>query len=268
MEAEEAKGIIASFLTGEHAARAELKRAVDTVRSDPEYVEHLRREFGSHDEWVSECDIFLSSLAEFAEMSPERRLRDMPESTEHLEKCDSCRTMYWQVMPLWIAEPSADETVAEKSLAGIISLTLDASGELRQIGFGPPAVVRREMAAAAGAVVLGKTAYDAGQWTEWVFDDPETAAIVRLRISSDPTGDLKVECRVETEEGAPVDPKQVRIEVRDADKDTLYLSGLLSRFRGHLSLPAGSWLIRLVSTFGPQTYSWDIPLQLGGGNDG
>jgi len=270
MELTKGKQVVAKFLTGGLVRLEELQKAIEAVQSDPEYVLYLRSQMGAHG-WVSPCEIFLSSLDEFAEMSPEQRERDMPRSTEHLRTCPACQRAYWEVMPLWIAEPDASRSTSPqepvKLLATAVSVVRGPRGQI-VYRLGPPPQEQQVRGAAARWVGVGPPDADIGRRREWVLPDEESGILIALRLEALEDGDFSLAWTLNVEDGEAIDPKLMRIEVKDRVQGSIFGSGWLSDFQSRIVLPAGSWTVRLSLTTAGAGRSWEIPLDLEREDDG
>lgn len=272
MTPDEARRTIASYLTGQRVRGEDLERAWAIARSDADHLRHLTREFGMEEHWISDCDVFRSSIAEFSEMSRREREREAPELLQHAEVCEACRRAYWDFRPLWISE--ATHAVAAKGrtiireLAERIRLAVDAAGRLLELGPGPQSVREPLVAATVGTALTGSV-LEAGaglppelERKEWVLPDEETKWTIRLAVSGLPSGDARVTLRLEGEAGI-FKSAQVRIEVRAAEGDSLLLAGRLSDFETEpILLPRGSWILRLLATTAEGSRVWEIPLDI------
>jgi len=254
VELSQAKGVIASYLAGRGVSGRELEEALYIARSDREYVEHLKEELGAHGDWVSECDIFLSRLAEFVEMSVDEKRGQCPELVEHVSRCACCGEAYWQVASAWAREESASADA--KSLDGTILLEASASGMLLQKGWGPAAMRQERIAVAAGAAEAPAAE---AVWREWKLDDPDLQVCIGLLLKSSGGGNFELRCALETYEGSPIDAREVSIEVLEAGSGALVLSGSSAE---PVFLECGNWLVRVACALGGHVHRWEIPLAM------
>ena len=88
MSLSEAKELIARYLAGDTVSREELAKAREVLGRDIEYDEYMRDLLGMN--VVIECEVAMESLAEFAGMSEEQRLAEMPGVLEHIKTCGKC----------------------------------------------------------------------------------------------------------------------------------------------------------------------------------
>ncbi|MHC4788359.1 MAG: hypothetical protein ACYS8K_04035 [Planctomycetota bacterium] len=249
MTPEEAEKIVHAFVMGRDVAPEQLREAVAVV--GPAHVAHLRDEFGAHDRWASDCAAFQATLAEFAEMTRQERERDFPQSVRHLQTCESCREMYWDVAGVWTVHSARAAGPSRKALAGPICLQSAAPGGLEQVAFGPPEMPRERIAAGADDEKV------------WALDDGDAGVCLELIVAAQAEDDWRVQCRVRPEPGSSVDPAKVRIEVREANTGAEPVSGPLRNFeKAGFRLFAGSWQVRLMSEPDEPAYTWDIPLEL------
>jgi hypothetical protein len=261
MDLQEAKKIFALYLTGQNVPEALLEQARQVVRSDQEYTRYLSEEVGMSDNWIIDCEVFLSHLAEFSEMTAVERRREMPELTLHVERCNTCRQAYWEVNPLWTLEAARSTS---KELAQHIKLTLDNAGWLREQGPGPPSVEQERVGAELRAQKKGDLASGAS-WVkekEWRLSDEEANCTIHLFISGQPNGEAMLRCEIEYKH-TPATASGAKIEVREVGSGSLLLDRSLSDLQSKpIHLLPGSWKIKLQSPGDEVIREWIIPLEL------
>ena len=265
----EAKKTIACYLAGQRVSRAVLENAWSVLHSAAEQLRPLGEELGLEGEWGSECDVFLSHLAEFSELSKTEREQRMPESVAHVEDCASCRRAYWNVRPLWISEAASalqqKAGAIRRRLAEPIRLAIDQTARLLEQGIGPLSTA--EIAGATAGALLG--AAPEGRFAEpmerkeWMLKDEQEGCVIHLIVCGLPSGQAGVNCALEAASPAAAQPEQARIELRDAEHDSLHLAGRLSDFQAEpILLPQGSWILRVQSSSREGARTWDLPLEL------
>jgi hypothetical protein len=269
MNLEEAKSLIARYLTGQPVAVERLRVACEAVRPDWDYLQHLRQELGLHDDWSSDCDSFLANVAELSELSRSQREREMPELVTHLAACDTCRRAYWSINPAWVAR-SADalkENAGQlrKELAEQICLAFDELGNLIEQGFGPPAsspeLVFGTMS--GGGEFFPSEAGEQERKKQWSLADEESGWVVQFETEACSETEVSFRCSIRRKFDELLDASGVRIEVWDAQNKALHLAGALGDFAQEpLVLTGGSWLLRLQTSDKDGELSWEIPLRL------
>lgn len=270
MNLKEAKSLIAAYLTGQPVAAGRLRVACEAVRSDEDYLQHLRQELGMHDDWSSDCDSFLANVAELSELSGSQREREMPGLVGHLAACNTCRRAYWSIKPTWMARRAdvlkENAGRLRKELADQICLAFDELGNLIEQGFGPPAA-RPELV--HGTLLGGADESFPGEAGEqerkkrWSLADEESGWIVWLETVGRGESEVSVSCSIQREGDEALDASSVRIEVWDAQNETLHLAGALGDFAQEPPiLTAGSWLLKLQTADKDGELSWEIPLTL------
>jgi len=269
MRMEEARGVIAAYITGNRIPHDRLRTACETAGSDAEYVRHLTEELGMHRDWVCECDVFLANAAEFAEMSKSEREREMPGILAHLATCHSCRQVYWAIRPMW-KKPDLVGGAAVAAVAETIVLHADEGGQLRERGLGPLSEEALHVAAAAGGEITLKEAdelardIEAAARRRWLLPDDEARCTIHLEVQELTGKGAVLSCELECLEGSTVDVARVRIEVCDAVDDSLFLAGRLPDIqRSPIAVPLGSWIIRLRDVEPTGGRTWEITLDLG-----
>jgi hypothetical protein len=263
----EAKRMMASYLTGRRVSREDLEQARALIGEEGPTRRFLAEELGTHEEWVSECDVFLSRLAEFSELAAEERERRMPRLAAHLEACPACRQAYWDVKPLWITRVAREAAggVQEmcRGLAERIRLGVDQVGRLLEEGLCPPSLVLEPLAAGAPGRV-------AAAHRVWELRDEDSGAAIHLEIAGGAGGGIAVNCALESLE--PLRPGMIRtrgavapprLEVLRQPGGELLLSGSLTDFQTEpFVLPPGEWVIRVSGGAGTEGCLWEIPLSV------
>ena len=254
MDLKEGKSVINSFLMGQHVEQILLSQAIEAVCADPEYTAYLQNVFGNHSCWVTECDIFRSRLAEFAEFSPAQREQYMPQSAKHFAACDECRQAYWQVVGAWDSNV-VDQNRTVRRLRAPIAFRVGSEGQILLDRSGPPPLRHDVVAAAAyGAEVT--------QPKLWELDDVEGDLVVHLAIQRHQTGGVEVRCRIEQTSGLIVDPRHVRAEVCDIQTGVVRLAGPLTNFvRNGLVVEPGASRLCLTMSSGTVTSTWEMDLE-------
>jgi hypothetical protein len=249
----EAQTIIADYLVGRRVPPKRLEEASAVIRADPALRKRFERDLGTGDDWVSECDMTLSRLAEFSgRPEPDRQ---MPSVAEHLRECASCREVLWGIKPLWTERVGG----VARSLATSLRVRLAAAGQLLDIGWGPPSSLT--IFAAATAALPGS---EPPAPRSWELTDEEAGYVIRIGLSPGAGSMVRLTCAA-----LPLRPdapsESLRLEV-------LFDSGGLgpqrSLARGPLEqfetspipLPAGSWVLRLRRSRGGPP--WEIPIQV------
>lgn len=259
--------LIAAYVVGRRSAsHEELARACRVVHSDPNYLRYLQDELGLHGEWVSECDVFESRVAEFSEMSAAERAAEVPELVAHVEACSSCRQTYWDVRESWIRSVTQTGRMVVQRLGESIRMAVDDVGRLLQLGLGPPESTIVPVFATLDAPDADDVGGDrAPTPKEWVLRDREAGCAIRLLLRGQPANELTLGCSVDWDEPARIETGWVRIEVHDATTRSMLLSGPLSTFRTQpISLRPGSWIVRVETTV-PTQRAWEIPLEIEAG---
>jgi hypothetical protein len=236
---DDAKKIMASYLTGDTVTNDDLVDACETLnRGDRGYIEFLEEEFGLPDATPDLCEVFADRVAEFGEMSEAERRAELPELAAHVEACAECQSMYREIYLSAFAAGVNWAGGQLRRLAEPIRLLVGWAGELSPFGLGP-----LEMApgrSVARGMALGP------------------AAPVR-KVCSLKRSDVEVSFALSgpasNEEAAGMRVASYRLE---GDKQVGYTSGPLSEFQAKgLILGRGSWLLRLTSASG---IGWEIPL--------
>ena len=159
MNVDEATDIIAKYFLGGPAAHKQLAEACAAVNADDECRRFFSREFGLGGPPETACEKFAANVAEFAEMLPAQREREMPELARHAEQCAACRQFYWEVREPWIPEQAAAVTAKGRQLvrklAEGIRLALGKAGEIIECGLSPPSVLCPAIAAAGRGRLMG-----------------------------------------------------------------------------------------------------------------
>jgi len=270
MQIEDARRLIASYLTGRPVSGEALAAACEMAKTDAEYIQYLKEELGLRSDWVSECDVFLSNLAEFGEMSSEERDTEMPGLMSHLAHCQSCRRAYWEVVPLWkpATAPGGGGPSVKRLAEGLV-VVADTFGRVRQSGWGPSPEEVVVAAAAAGGepAAAGLGGPQVGPHgmgpRRWVFRDEEGGCTIHLEVCGRESGGMAIGCRLEAAEASPATSARLRLEVRQVDNNVLFVAGPLANFlAAPLFLPWGEWLIRLLAAGAADTHVWEIPLSL------
>jgi hypothetical protein len=255
MTEKETRKLIAGYVAGEASTNDAVEEACRKVDSMPEYREHLARELGMLPPRASDCEVFLANLAEFAELAPEQRAKEMPEMDAHMGECLSCRRSLWEVRSLWVTRADARLLIEPIRVAG-------GSHGLRDAG-GPIADSRAPVAEAAGETTRPLV---------WSLEDAESGYTIRLRMRQESRSTLAVGVRVEresaddgTSDGAPSDG---RLDAFRPGSRVPYAGGPLAEYaRQPLRLPLGRWSLDLVLPAGSRTVRWTIPLVWEKGRD-
>lgn len=270
MELSQARKTIAAYVAGQAVPSKALAEACRRVHADPHYVRYLLDEFGLLDDWVSECEMFRSRLAEFCDMSLSEHRKEAPELLDHLEACSTCQRLYWSVKPLWTSssgDPRKTNDLpgaSQKSLAEAIRVVLDPKG-VGQIGCGPPPQTRTHLAVAlddAPTEPAGRKhpPHPPRLRQEWLFHDQEAGCAISLAIERESHGDARVLLAVATEADSNVRTKAIQIEAFRSEQD-LPIGGPLADFQPHgLTLQPGAWTIRLREAGAARERQWTIPI--------
>jgi len=295
MNLDVAARIIAGYLAGGPATRAELMEACKAVNADEDCLAVFSREFGLGGPPESTCAKFDANVAELAEMPVARREREMPELARHAKHCPRCRRVYWQVRGLWTSR-AAIAVAAEgrrivRMLAEGIRLALNSAGEIVEFGLGPPWTVLHPTAAAVGGAVMGeplagaaaRTPADlAGQEQEWLLEDEiseegdETSTKyqvqIRIRVRGSAQRKTLLWCNVAGLPDLLISRASLDVSGRKrppahrTQGAPYYFKDKLAAYQSNaLVLPEGEFTIRieLEGTVPPVT--WEIPLSLGRG---
>jgi hypothetical protein len=266
MEMEEAKQIIAAYVSGDHFSERDLNEAVRVARSDRVYGRRLLRGLGLWGRRQRECDVFLSNLAEFSEMDPEVREAEMPELVDHMKRCRSCLKAYWEVVSIW----SGRGTIKK---AEPFIIVLDPSGSIRAGESCPPPQERTARAAGHPPALLESRDItedrqrEQEQHLEWELEDPDAAVTILFVVEpdKDDRGTLLVGCEVKPEPWSEVIPDEIEVTIVDCITNREYPCGSLSAFRKNLPLPSNSNLLQLHTR--TRDIEWTIPLNLTGEGD-
>lgn len=257
MDIQESRSVITSFLVGRRIERSVLQQAIEAMKADRDYAAHLCHVLGRQACWVTECDAFRSCLAEFAEMPPEQRQHDMPQSVAHLVECDECRRAYWQVVGFW-RSAMADRQPVRRSQAPII-VRIGPEGQVQSDRSGLPPTPREAIAQAAAYQA------EAGSPESWELEDDQSDLVVHLAVHSDRAGRAVLRCRIEQADGSVADPQQIRAELRDLRTGTIGFAGPLKSFeRSGMVLEPGMAQLRLTALTQPGAPTWEIDLECGG----
>jgi hypothetical protein len=253
---DDAKKIMASYLTGDTVTNDDLVDACETLnRGDRGYIEFLEEEFGLPDATPDLCEVFADRVAEFGEMSEAERRAELPELAAHVEACAECQSMYREIYLSAFAAGVNWAGGQLRRLAEPIRLLVGWAGELSPFGLGP-----LEMApgrSVARGMALGPAAPVRKVWE--LHLDEKTGLVLRVQIGSLKRSDVEVSFALSgpasNEEAAGMRVASYRLE---GDKQVGYTSGPLSEFQAKgLILGRGSWLLRLTSASG---IGWEIPL--------
>lgn len=270
MDLTEAKKLIAGYLTDSFVPREQLEEACKVANTDPEYIRYLVDELGLHGEWVSECDIFQSNLAEFSEMSEEEQRSEMKDNQEHMMECDMCRRAYWDLKTSWIQALETDTGGTKIKLPDPIILYRSDLG-LHESKQGPPPVAQEIVAIAAEKIPVEEAAAEAvaeegRKYHAWRREDPETGCVIGIFTSWLPDGKVSLRVEIECEGDESFDMETYQIEVYDAYNDVLMVAGRLQDFlEKGIELVAGLWRVRLFSGDRPEADAWELRLQIKGG---
>lgn len=265
MEPEIARRIIAEHLAGRPVSEADVQSALDALATDTEFAEHIRAEYGMHDQWMTECDIFMARLDEIAEASEEERARQFPRLSRHYRQCPRCYEAFWQAMPIWLEE-TGPGTVARdrhRSLAAPIVLRIGDTGGLSHEGVGMPPASQTQIAAAAGPDPSAQAGARRGDWREWVLEDADAGVTIRLVVVGAPGSQSALEIGLLVDPDSPVDASRTQIQIRDRATGRLVQAAALGTLGGEpLPLAPGTWTVRVESEAASALYGWDIPLNL------
>jgi hypothetical protein len=259
MSPAEAKKIIAAYLAGRRVSAAEVAQATGILRADQGYAEALARVTRAERGTISACDLFLSRVAEYSELTPADRQRRMPELWRHVRECATCRDALWNVQPWWLeaaaGQVKAGAATLWRTLADQIRVRIDAAGRVFDAGMGPPPLREHLVAATAAPPPEGEPSRQ-----DWELPDPQTGCLIRLTIAAVSGQSAAVGCSLGW---SGAEPGQVRIEIRARDTHALLVGGRLSDFEGEpLTLPRGSWVVRLRTTAAGLECTWDVPVTI------
>lgn len=264
MTSANAKEIIAAYLSGRRRVTLEeLQLACEAANGDRSYVRYLEDELGFGDDWATACRVFLTNVAEFAELTAAERAREMPELVAHLEHCGACRLAYWDVQETW--EPvrlAAFEaaTAISKSLTEGIHLLMDAAGQLHEYGLGPPALSSESPSKARGDWAT-EARPPASEQKTWLLKDEDEHCYIRILAHGLESGRATLKCWLEAK--PPLDATSARIDVLNAQTEALHVSGKLSAFQVEpIYLSQGAWLIRIIAYSGDDARTWEFPLDI------
>ena len=108
---------------------------------------------------------------------------------------------------------------------------------------------------------------------EWLLADHESGCSVRLIVEGAESegsgpGHATLRCFLECETDSAPQLDQVRIEIRRAQNNSLFLAGPLSNFQADpIVLTLEAWTIKLIPGGDPLISFWEIPLQLEPGEE-
>ena len=270
MKLAEAQEIVAAYLTGQPVSHQMLQVACKTIQADKPYHHYLTSALAMPENWASECDAFLSRVAEFSEMSPIEQTREKPELVTHLEACHVCRRVYWQVCSPWLVEPAAEVSTEGKAisrrLAEPLRLVVDKIGSLIEQGIGPLSI---ELAVAGELMDAPPTSEELSmpptteeaKYKEWLLPDENSQCDIRLMVRGLSSGEVAISCAPEGEPSVDRQDLEPHIELYESEGDTrhFHFGGLVVDVLAEpLVLAQGSWVIRLRSG----TRQWEIPLDI------
>jgi hypothetical protein len=250
MEIEEARSILAKYLTGERCSPEELQEACKTANSDRGYLQFLNAEFGLADNEVDLHEVFRANADEFCELPKEERQRKFPELIEHLWRCASCLAVYWQIAPIWKQGLPTKVSANVKHLVEGLNLVWNRSAGLVQKGIPIPPVELPTVAAIA-AGDQEKT-----QPTRWEFVDEDTGVSIEVTAKLDPKEGLAVFIEASGEmSGEPY------LEMVPVNSEEVLVAGPLPIFTANpIYLPSGEYLLKVRGTTASDSLEWVIPL--------
>ena len=271
LELDDAKRLIADYLTGAYVAGDQLEAACRMANSDRGYVVALKSAVGLLGDQPSFCALFRSRLAEFSAMTADERANEMPEFLDHLDVCRPCRCAFWDLNPLWrigIADAAGVAAIV-KDLGEPIHLTVSHWGSVER-GAGPLSVESTTVASAAGYRRVGTRGLpqgeaplpDAKRRRQWRFIDPDADGSVCVEVAALQPGEVNVNVRFEPVGEPMLDQHGFWITVRNVERAATRLSGPLDQFLlDGFILEEGLWSIRLrAQSEAGRTLNWNIPL--------
>ncbi|MCI0744370.1 MAG: hypothetical protein L0Y58_03090 [Verrucomicrobia subdivision 3 bacterium] len=270
MNPPEAREIIAGYLSGlRRIPFEELERAcsvLETAGRADGTLREFRHDLGLTRRDLSVCDVFGGRAAEFADLPRAARERLFPELTKHVEACRPCRRVLWDLKPLWEIVTTAARARCHV-LTEPIRLALSRKGTVEERGSGFPSLGAVMAVACAAEMTLHapeELAVPPGsRRKEWLLKDDEAECSVRLIVEVSDSAQATLRCVLESATDAAPRPDQVRIEIRRARNNSLFLAGPLSNFQADpIVLALDAWVIKLIPNDAQRIPSWEIPLQL------
>jgi hypothetical protein len=269
MNSAEAKKVLAAYLAGQRVGEEELRRAMAALSGDQTSMRALAEEL-TGDSPPRDCEMFREQLAEFSEMSPAEREREMPEMAAHLESCASCRRDYWEVAPLW-RDLERTAHAAVKQLKEGIRLALSRAGSLLDAGSGLPARDFQPVFGTLSGSPEETPATDSGDANvirkKWTLRDEEALCEIRLVLDGLPSGQAELSCLLEADPSSDIEVAKAQIEIRDAESRRRIAVGPLANFQ-RLTLEPGSCVIKLRVEGSGKSHTWEIPLAIEAASEG
>jgi len=262
MNANDAKNLLASFLVGHRVSRNDLEQASNLLAGDEPYRRFLSETMGIRRSWVSECHVFLSRVAELAELSSDEQLQRFPVLAAHCGTCQSCREVYWNIKPMWYdvrrsTEPK--DLVLHRRLTDCVDLAIDKIGRVLERAIGVPPVRFDLVAATAASPIVGP------QIREWELRDDDAGYLIRLTFSVVEPGATSLTGLLENSPpDASKPPPDARIEIRHQERNVLVVSGRLADFETEpiTLVGAGGWTVRIERSDIRGNYIWEVPVQI------
>jgi len=266
----EAQQIIAEVVTGRRrVASKEVDSAYDILKQNSGYKAALSELLEAASEDCS-CQDFQGRIAEFRELSPAEREDELPEMAAHAEFCLPCRRALWEKeQKIWKTLATAARTHC-RVLTEPLRLVLQRGERIEERGTGFPSV---EPFLALGAQMTLGPSDDLApplrhRRKEWFLKDDDADCGVRLLVELTGTGQTTLRCSLEGETGKVPQLDQVRIEIRRARSNSLFLAGPLSNFQADpIVLTPEAWLIKLIPSNALDILPWEIPLELENSED-
>lgn len=271
MDVEEAKEVIADYLTGRTVPRRQVTEACARIRENGDYERRLKRELGFDPDWISDCCLFLENIDEYLSMTDAARKAELPELIEHVRLCRACRTAYWRIQSAWTECRDAVDSRQSRirTLAEPIQIAVARGSHLRDLGAGPPAVAPLYVARAAGGDAK-KISGDEDEQDEnlatsllWTFHEQEHGFEILVTARVHQTGRVVLDTELAHAEATSLSDRDVYVQLTNqASKSVAFSGSLHDLCEEPLFLAAGTWLLTLSLTDSGGEHLWALPIMI------